>query len=310
MAQMAQTFEFEVGPEETGMRADAFAAAHCPDLTRSAAARLMDKQCILRNGSPVVKSTRLCERDIVTVLVPEAREVDIVPQDIPLSIVYEDDALLVVNKPKGMVVHPAPGNPDGTLVNALLYHCKGGLSGINGELRPGIVHRIDKDTSGLLVVAKDNETHVSLAQQFAVHSITREYQTVVYGGFSSDSGYVEKPIGRHPVDRKRMAVNERNGKYAYTSYRVLARYTGFTHLSCVLKTGRTHQIRVHLASIGHPCAGDAVYGPHKVITSLGGQCLHAKKLGFVHPKAGEYLEFDSELPEYFQHFLHSLQKGS
>lgn len=307
---MAQRLEFFANASEAGMRMDVLAAAHCTDLTRSAVIRLMEQGLVLRNGTPAAKNTRAMEGDCIVVQIPDAREVDIVPQDIPLEIVYEDDSLLIVNKPKGMVVHPAPGNPDGTLVNALLFHCKGQLSGINGELRPGIVHRIDKDTSGLLVVAKDNETHVGLAQQFSVHSITREYQTVVYGGFSCEAGFVEKPIGRHPVDRKRMAINERNGKYAYTSYRVLARYSGFTHLACELKTGRTHQIRVHLASIGHPCAGDPVYGPKKIILSLHGQCLHAKRLGFVHPKTGKYLEFDSELPDYFRSFLHSLQKES
>ena len=214
--------------------------------------------------------------------------------------------MLVVNKPKGMVVHPAAGNPDGTLVNALLYHCGENLSAINGEIRPGIVHRIDKDTSGLLVVAKDNETHLSLSQQFAEHSITRVYHTVVYGGFSQDEGFVEGMIARHPVDRKRMAVVPDKGRYAYTSYHVEARYQGFTHLSVRLKTGRTHQIRVHMASIGHPVAGDPVYGPRKVLTQLEGQCLHAKVLGFVHPATGKYIEFDSELPPYFKTFIGKL----
>ena len=207
-----------------------------------------------------------------------------------------------------MVVHPAAGNPDGTLVNALLYHCTGRLSGINGEVRPGIVHRIDKDTSGLLVVAKDNETHLSLSQQFAVHSIARVYHTVVYGGFAADDGFVEGNIGRHPVDRKRMAVVPKGGKAAYTAYHVEERFPAFTHLSVRLRTGRTHQIRVHLASIGHPVAGDAVYGPRKVITQLEGQCLHAKTLGFIHPATGAYVEFDSPLPEYFTAFTGRLQK--
>ena len=305
---MAQRLEAVVSPQEAGARVDAFMAGHCEGLTRSAASRLIAQGLVHCNGKPVAKSARLAAGDVLVVEVPDPCEVAVVAQEIPLNIVYEDKSLLVVNKPKGMVVHPAPGNPDGTLVNALLYHCRGRLSGINGELRPGIVHRIDKDTSGLLVVAKDNEAHAGLAQQFAVHSITREYQTVVHGGFSVDTGFVEKPIGRHPVDRKRMAVAERGGKYAYTSYRVLARYRGFTHLSCELRTGRTHQIRVHLASIGHPCAGDPVYGPKNGVTSLNGQCLHAKRLGFVHPATGRYLEFDSALPEYFQSFIQSLQK--
>lgn len=303
---MAKRIDLIAAPEDAGTRLDAF-AARC-GMTRSAVAKLIDEQLVLCNGSPAVKSARVAEGDLVSILVPDARETEIAPQDIPLEIVYEDDALLVVNKPKGMVVHPAPGNPDGTLVNALMYHCRGKLSGINGELRPGIVHRIDKDTSGLLVVAKSDAAHTALAQQFSVHSITRVYHTVVYGGFDQDTGFVEKPIGRHPVDRKRMAVNEKNGKYAYTAYSVLGRYKGFSHLACTLKTGRTHQIRVHLASIGHSCAGDAVYGPKKVISCLNGQCLHAKTLGFVHPETLRYMEFDSELPEYFTKFLHSLQE--
>ena len=207
-----------------------------------------------------------------------------------------------------MVVHPAPGNPDGTLVNALLYHCKGSLSGIGGELRPGIVHRIDKDTSGLLVVAKDDPTHTALSAQMAVHSIHRLYQAVVYGGFRQDEGFVEAPIGRSTADRKKMAITPTNSKYAYTGWQVLTRYQGFTHIQCKLKTGRTHQIRVHMASIGHPLAGDGVYGPHNVIKSLNGQCLHAKTLGFVHPATGEYLEFDSPLPAYFTDFLATLRK--
>ena len=233
------------------------------------------------------------------------------PQDIPLDIVYEDAHLLVVNKPKGMVVHPAPGNPDGTLVNALLWHCKGSLSGIGGEIRPGIVHRIDKDTSGLLVVAKDDATHIGLSQQMAVHSVERAYQTVVYGGFAQDEGFVEANLGRSKTDRKKMAVypaTEPHTKYAYTGYKVLERLGEFTLLECRLKTGRTHQIRVHMASIHHPVAGDPVYGPHNCITSLHGQCLHAKTLGFIHPITGEQLRFDSELPDYFTHFLATLRR--
>ena len=228
-----------------------------------------------------------------------------------LDIVYEDEHLLVVNKPKGMVVHPAPGNPDGTLVNALLWHCKGSLSGIGGEIRPGIVHRIDKDTSGLLVVAKDDATHIGLSQQMAVHSVERAYRTIVYGGFAQDEGFVESNLGRSKTDRKKMAVypaSEPHTKYAYTGYQVLERLNNFTMLECRLKTGRTHQIRVHMASIQHPVAGDPVYGPHNCITSLHGQCLHAKTLGFIHPITGEQLRFDSELPEYFTHFLATLRR--
>ena len=223
-----------------------------------------------------------------------------------MEIVYEDDDLLVVNKPKGMVVHPAPGHSSGTLVNALLYHCGDSLSGINGVIRPGIVHRIDKDTSGLLIVAKNDTAHAHLAQQIKEHSFTRIYEAVVYGNVKEDSGTVDAPIGRHPTDRKRMCVTEKNSRNAVTHYEVLARYPGFTHLRLKLETGRTHQIRVHMAYLGHPVAGDPVYGVKKVITSLGGQCLHARVIGFVHPTTGEYLEFTSELPAYFTTFLKKL----
>lgn len=289
------------------MRIDAFAAQACEGMTRSLAQQLLAQGAVLCNGKPAAKSAKLAAGDCVIVMLPAPHAVEIVPQDIPLEIVYEDESLAVVNKPKGMVVHPAPGNPDGTLVNALLYHCAGRLAGIGGEIRPGIVHRIDKDTSGLLVVAKDNETHAGLAQQFAAHSITRVYHAVVYGGFAQDTGFVEAPLARHPVDRKKMAVvRDGRGKYAYTDYTVLERRTGFSYLALTLRTGRTHQIRVHMASIGHPLAGDAVYGPKKVLSQLNGQCLHAKTLGFIHPKTGAFLEFTSELPAYFESFLHTL----
>ena len=303
-----QKIEFEVLAADAGSRIDAYIALQCKEITRSLAQHMLLRGEILCNGKALSKSYKTVLGDKISVQMQEPQPVEIVPQDIPLEIIYEDNSLLVVNKPKGMVVHPAPGNPDGTLVNALLHHCKGNLSGINGEIRPGIVHRIDKDTSGLLVVAKDNETHAALCEQFAVHSITRIYYAVVYGGFPQDSGFVEAPLGRHPVDRKRMAITEKSSRYAYTSYQVLSRYRGFTQVALQLKTGRTHQIRVHMASIGHPVAGDMVYGPKKTITKLGGQCLHAKTLGFVHPKTGEYMEFDSELPQYFTSFLNTLQK--
>ncbi|MBD5094202.1 MAG: RluA family pseudouridine synthase [Subdoligranulum sp.] len=299
---------YTAGAQDAGQRIDTALAAAFPELTRSYVQQLAANGQVLCNGRPAAKSARLAAGDALCVSVPDAQPVQVMPQDIPLDILYEDDALLVVNKPKGMVVHPAAGNPAGTLVNALLHHCAGRLSGINGELRPGIVHRIDKDTSGLLVVAKDNAAHAALSQQFAVHSITRVYHTVVYGGFSADDGVVEGQIGRHPVDRKRMAVLKSGGKYAYTGYHVEERFPGFTYLSVQLKTGRTHQIRVHLASIGHPVAGDAVYGPKKVITQLDGQCLHAKTLGFQHPVTGGYMEFDSPLPDYFTAFLGRLEK--
>ena len=268
-----------------------------------------------KNGKEVVcaKAAVADGRAVVELEIPDAKPIEAVPQDIPLEIVYEDEHLLVVNKPKGMVVHPAPGNPDGTLVNALLWHCKGSLSGIGGEIRPGIVHRIDKDTSGLLVVAKDDATHIGLSQQMAVHSVERAYRTIVYGGFAQDEGFVESNLGRSKTDRKKMAVypaSEPHTKYAYTGYQVLERLNNFTMLECRLKTGRTHQIRVHMASIQHPVAGDPVYGPHNCITSLHGQCLHAKTLGFVHPITGEHLRFDSELPEYFTRFLATLRRGT
>ena len=299
--------EILVEPAQAGARLDSLLAGQLTEISRSMIQRLIEEGNVSCNGRPVSKSFRPKEGDKLQLTLPDPAPVQVLPQDIPLNILYEDDHLLVVNKPKGMVVHPAPGNPDGTLVNALLYHCRGSLSGIGGELRPGIVHRIDKDTSGLLVVAKDDRTHAGLSEQMAVHSIHRLYQAVVYGSLKED-GFVEAPIGRHKTDRKKMAVTQQNSKYAYTGYRVLEKYIGFTYIECKLKTGRTHQIRVHMASIGHPLAGDEVYGPRTVIKKLGGQCLHAKTLGFVHPISGEYMEFDSPLPEYFLKFLSSLKK--
>ena len=299
--------EILVEPAQAGARLDSLLAAQLTDISRSMIQRLIEEEHVSCNGRAVSKSFRPKEGDKLQLTLPDPAPVQVLPQNIPLNILYEDDHLLVVNKPKGMVVHPAPGNPDGTLVNALLYHCRGSLSGIGGELRPGIVHRIDKDTSGLLVVAKDDRTHAGLSEQMAVHSIHRLYQAVVYGSLKED-GFVEAPIGRHKTDRKKMAVTQQNSKYAYTGYRVLEKYIGFTHIECKLKTGRTHQIRVHMASIGHPLAGDEVYGPRAVIKKLGGQCLHAKTLGFVHPISGEYMEFDSPLPDYFLKFLSSLKK--
>ena len=252
--------EILVEPAQAGTRLDSLLATQLTDISRSMIQRLIEEEHVSCNGRAVSKSFRPKEGDKLQLTLPDPAPVQVLPQNIPLNILYEDDHLLVVNKPKGMVVHPAPGNPDGTLVNALLYHCRGSLSGIGGELRPGIVHRIDKDTSGLLVVAKDDRTHAGLSEQMAVHSIHRLYQAVVYGSLKED-GFVEAPIGRHKTDRKKMAVTQQNSKYAYTGYRVLEKYIGFTHIECKLKTGRTHQIRVHMASIGHPLAGDEVYGP-------------------------------------------------
>ena len=304
------TRELTAATEHAGVRLDAFLSADGA-LTRSQAARLIAEGRVRVNGKPAAKSARLSGGETVTVDVPQLRETALPPQDIPLDVVYEDDDVIVVNKPTGLVVHPAPGHPDGTLVNALLWHCKGSLSGIGGEIRPGIVHRIDKDTSGLLVVAKDDATHIGLSQQMAVHSVERAYRTIVYGGFAQDEGFVESNLGRSKTDRKKMAVypaSEPHTKYAYTGYQVLERLNNFTMLECRLKTGRTHQIRVHMASIQHPVAGDPVYGPHNCITSLHGQCLHAKTLGFIHPITGEQLRFDSELPDYFTHFLATLRR--
>jgi 23S rRNA pseudouridine1911/1915/1917 synthase len=292
---------------EPGMRADKAISAALPALSRSAVQALIQDGRVLCNGAPVQKSTKLPVQSVLTVEIPPARPLEVVAQNIPLDIVYEDGDLLVVNKPKGMVVHPAAGNEDGTLVNALLYHCGDSLSGINGVIRPGIVHRIDKDTSGLLIVAKNDAAHRSLAEQIKAHSFTREYRAVVYGRIKAD-GIVDAPIARHPQERKRMAVvRSPAAREAVTHYFVVRHFTGFTQLRLRLETGRTHQIRVHMAYIGHPVAGDPVYGPKKVITSLGGQCLHAGLIGFVHPRTGQYMEFEAPLPPYFTDFLKTLR---
>ncbi len=292
-----------VSPEDAGKRLDRYLAEQLPELSRSGLQRLCDGGLVSCGGKPAAKSLRLRAGDRLTVGLPEPREELPQPEDIPLDIRYEDDVLLVVNKPKGMVVHPAAGNLHGTLVNALLWHCGGRLSDLNGPERPGILHRIDKNTSGLLAVAKTNEAHAVLAEQIQAHRFTREYRAVVHGVVREDRGTLCFPIGRHPVDRKKRCVGGENPKEAVTHFEVLERYPRFTYLSFTLETGRTHQIRVHAAHIGHPVAGDDVYGPRKCLTGLGGQCLHAKRLGFVHPVTGEYMEFDSELPEYFQKFL-------
>lgn len=287
---------------EEKKRIDVF-TAQIAEVTRSRAAGLISDGFVLINGKPAAKNGKVKNGDSVTVTLPDPEAYDVKPENIPLDIVYEDGDLLVVNKPKGMVVHPAAGNQDGTLVNALMYHCGGSLSGINGVMRPGIVHRIDKNTSGLLIVAKNDFAHNILAEQIKEHSFTREYQAAVYGNLKNDSGVIDAPIGRHPVKRKQMAVVRENGRNAVTHYSVIERLNGFTHVALRLETGRTHQIRVHMAYIGHPVAGDDVYGPKKVITELHGQCLHAKKIGFIHPRTGEYMEFDSPLPKYFIKFL-------
>ena len=293
-----------VPPAEEGARLDKW-LSDAASLGRTVVQRLCQEGEVLVNGRPASKNTRLRGGEEVTVRLPEPVLPQAQPQEIPLEIVYEDPYLLVVNKPKGMVVHPAPGNPDGTLVNGLLWHCRGELSGINGVLRPGIVHRIDKDTSGLLIVAKCDQAHLGLAEQIKEHSFSREYEAVVYGHLKEEAGTVDAPIGRHPVDRKKICVTQKNAKPAVTHYQVLEQLEGFDHLRLRLETGRTHQIRVHMAWLGHPVAGDPVYGPKKGIAQLRGQCLHARTIGFVHPITGEWMSFSSPLPAYFTQFLDS-----
>ena len=288
---------------DAGLRIDKYLSEQISDRSRSFISTLIKDGNVLVNDKVVSKSYVLKDNDIVKASVPEAVEYIAEAEDIPLDIVYEDSDLIVVNKPKGMVVHPAAGNYSGTLVNALMFHCKGQLSGINGVLRPGIVHRIDKNTSGLLVVAKNDVAHNSLASQLKEHSVKREYRAIAYGRFKEPEGRVDLPIGRDQNDRKKMTVTYKNSKNAVTNYRVLEELNGYSYISCVLETGRTHQIRVHMTHLGHPLVGDDVYGPKKVISALNGQCLHAKTLGFIHPISGEYMEFDSELPEYFTEFL-------
>ena len=298
-----------VTDEIIGERIDKVICQAIDGMSRSAVQKIIDDGNVSVGETVISKNYKTRRGDIIKVVIPQAKELEVAAENIPLDIRYEDNDLLVVNKPKGMVVHPAAGNYDGTLVNALMYHCKGSLSGINGVIRPGIVHRIDKDTSGLLIVAKNDFAHINLAEQIKVHSFTREYQSVVYGKIKNYSGMVDAPIGRHPVDRKKMAVTPKNSKNAVTHYKVIKEYDGFTHLGLRLETGRTHQIRVHMSYIGHPVAGDPVYGPKKVIESLSGQCLHAGLIGFKHPRTNEYIEIKSELPQYFTDFLRRIDKN-
>ena len=299
--------EFAVEAEDAGQRIDRFLAGEDTGLSRSALQNLIAEGHVLANGRPAAKNRKLKAGDTILVEIPDAAPIAAVPQDIPLDIVYEDEHLLVVNKPKGMVVHPAPGNPDGTLVNALLWHCRGSLSGIGGEIRPGIVHRIDRDTSGLIIAAKNDKAHLALAEQLQDHSLARVYEAVAVGSFREDSGTVDAPIGRHPVDRKKMAIEPRNGRPAVTHWRVLARYPGHTHVECRLETGRTHQIRVHMAHIGHPLLGDTVYGAKKPVPGLAGQCLHARRLSFIHPRTGERVTVECPLPDWFEAVLQKLR---
>ena len=294
--------------DTAGERLDAFLARAGEGLTRSAAQKLLEQGLVLRNGKPGKKNDKLTPGDVVEYTIPEAKPVDIVPTEIPLDIVYEDEDLLVINKPKGLVVHPAAGHSDDTLVNGLLYALGDDLSGINGELRPGIVHRIDKDTSGLLAVAKNDFAHTMLASQLKDHTMARTYEAIVVGTFREDSGTVDAPIGRHPTERKKMCVTQRNSKPAVTHWEVVQRYRGYTHIRCRLETGRTHQIRVHMAYIGHPILGDTVYGHKKPELGQDSQCLHAGALCFQHPRDGHPVMVFAQLPPYFQEVLDKLEK--
>ena len=289
--------------EESGERIDALLARALPSLSRSQVQKLLEQGMVTLNGRELKKNFRCSAGEGYEVILPEPAELPLIPQNIPLDVVYEDEDLIVVNKARGLVVHPAPGHPDGTLVNALLYHCGDSLSGIGGQRRPGIVHRIDKDTSGLLIVAKNDFAHQGLSAQLADHSLCREYEALVRGNFKQDCGTVDKPIGRHPIDRKRMAVTEKNAKPAVTHWQLLASYRGYSHILCRLETGRTHQIRVHMASIGHPLLGDFTYGAPSPEKGLEGQCLHARRLRFVHPRTGEHILLETELPAYFMDVL-------
>ena len=289
--------------EESGERIDALLARALPSLSRSQVQKLLEQGMVTLNGRGLKKNFRCPTGETYEVVLPEPDDLPLIPQNIPLDVVYEDGDLIVVNKPRGLVAHPAPGHPDGTLVNALLWHCGDSLSGIGGQRRPGIVHRIDKDTSGLLIVAKNDFAHQALSAQLADHSLCREYEAVVRGNFKQDSGTVDKPIGRHPIDRKRMAVTEKNSKPAVTHWQLLTSYRGYSHILCRLETGRTHQIRVHMASIGHPLLGDFTYGAPSPEKGLEGQCLHARRLRFVHPRTGEHVLLETELPAYFTDVL-------
>lgn len=289
--------------EESGERIDALLARTLPSLSRSQVQKLLEQGMVTLNGRELKKNFRCSAGEGYEVILPEPEDLPLIPQNIPLDVVYEDEDLIVVNKARGLVVHPAPGHPDGTLVNALLWHCGDSLSGIGGQRRPGIVHRIDKDTSGLLIVAKNDFAHQGLSAQLADHSLCREYEALVRGNFKQDSGTVDKPIGRHPIDRKRMAVTEKNAKPAVTHWQLLASYRGYSHILCRLETGRTHQIRVHMASIGHPLLGDFTYGAPSPEKGLEGQCLHARRLRFVHPRTGEHILLETELPAYFMDVL-------
>lgn len=299
--------EFVVAPEEAGVRIDRYLSDQCQDISRSYLQKLLKEQSVLVKEKPVKSNYKVNAGDRISLTLPEIREPEIIPEEIPLDIVYEDKDIILINKPKGMVVHPAAGHYSGTLVNGLMSHCRSELSGINGVMRPGIVHRIDMDTTGVLIVCKNDMAHNSISEQLKEHSITRKYAAIVHGVLKDDEGTINAPIGRHPIDRKKMSINEKNGREAVTHYRVLERFRQFTYIECQLETGRTHQIRVHMASIGHPLLGDSVYGPAKCPFRLTGQTLHAGVLGIIHPRTGEYMEFTAPLPAYFEELLRKLR---
>lgn len=299
--------EFVVAPEEAGVRIDRYLSGQCQDISRSYLQKLLKEQSVLVEEKPVKSNYKVNAGDRISLTLPEIREPEIMPEDIPLDIIYEDKDIILINKPKGMVVHPAAGHYSGTLVNGLMSHCRSELSGINGVMRPGIVHRIDMDTTGVLIVCKNDMAHNSISEQLKEHSITRKYAAIVHGVLKEDEGTINAPIGRHPVDRKKMSINEKNGREAVTHYRVLEHFKQFTYIECQLETGRTHQIRVHMASINHPLLGDLVYGPAKCPFRLQGQTLHAGVLGIIHPRTGQYMEFTAPLPDYFEELLRKLR---
>ncbi|MDO5293074.1 MAG: RluA family pseudouridine synthase [bacterium] len=299
---------FTVTKEEDNNRIDKYLSIKQSELTRSYLQKLIKDGLVSVNGKVVKANYKVAENDEIELTIPELKELDVLPEDIPMDIIYEDSDVILINKAKGVVVHPAAGHYSGTLVNGLLYHCKDELSGINGVMRPGIVHRIDMDTTGVIVICKNDKAHNLVAEQLKEHSITRKYVAIVHGNFKDSEGTIEGPIGRHPVDRKKMAINHKNGKHAVTHFKVLENLkNNFTLVECQLETGRTHQIRVHMASIGHPLLGDHVYGPSKSPFKLQGQTLHAKTLGFIHPTTGEYMEFEAPLPDYFEDLLRKLR---